>query len=662
MKKILLLLFCQIIFSQNNKKDFKTIDLKNEGEIGQLLIKAGSKQDLDSIIFYASKALELSIVKEDLGLQAHAYYRLGTAYIYKEDLVLSEKNIQKCLEIAKKNNLKNFLRESYRMLGIIAGEKDDYNTCIKYFEESLKYATDPQDVMSLKINIAVIYINTNKNDLAYGILREVIDFYKNYKDKNLNKDFLAIAYVNMSAIAPTFKERYDSVNKAIELSTDSKDYDIQIAMMLKKGELLNSDMQYKKAITYLRKAYVGSIKWDYKTKATSCLIALTKSHYQLKQYDKAAAYIDTLLNSKLNKSKLETNVNIIDSLAYVVYFKNKSFEKSFKHGVRFIEFQDSLINNTQEMAYAEFGKKYQTEMKIKENILLKKDMEIKDLKIIKEKNIRYLFSLIAIVAIIVIFFIYYRNKVKTKNNLALLEKNKIISEKNQLLDKANNTKQKLFTIISHDLINPFNTLLGYSQILNDDYDVLREEEKKKYIQIINTSASKNHILVKNLLNWSRSQQKSITVNKTNFDSYQLIEEVVGPYKIVAYKKNIDILMPKNKNLTCYADKNLLNACIGNLISNAIKFTSQNGFVILETFIKDKWFNVAIIDNGIGLTQKQQDNLFEETNSIQGTDKEKGTGLGLLICKEFIELQNGTISVHSQITKGTTIVISLPLID
>lgn len=663
MKSIVLifLMITQITIAQTSKKDFKTTKLENEGETGRLLIKASKQQDLDSIVYFATKALELSLKNKDEGMQAHAYYRLGTTYLYKQDLNKSFYNISKSLAIAKKNNLQNFSRESYRMLGVIAGERNDYNTCLHNFKESLKFATNPQDINSIKLNIAVIYVNNNKSDLAYDVLKDIVSYYENYKGKDLNKDYLSIAYINLSVVAPNAKERLDAINKAIIIAKDSPDYDLQTSLYLKKGELLLSLNNFKQASIFLKKAYKESKKGDYNITAISSLIGLSKCNYKIKDYDKAAAYMDTLLSPKLDALKIPKTSNIIDSLAHIVYFKKGAYDKSFFHAERYITFQDSLIKTEKNNAYIEYGKKYQTEKKNQENKLLKKDILIKDLEVNQQKNLNYVFILMALIFLLLVFFFYHRNKIKAKLNSLLIEKNKVISEQNILLENANGTKQKLFTLISHDLINPFNTLLGFTQLLKEDYNKLNETQRMSYIDIINKSAKSNHSLVKNLLNWSRAQQNAISVNKVSHNSFDLINEAIAPYKLLAQNKNIDIILPKDKNLMCETDQNLLKTCIGNLFSNAIKYTPRNGTITFDTGIEKNNFQISIQDTGVGMTIEQQNDLFNlsKSKSNPGTEKEKGTGLGLLICKEFIELQNGSIEVLSEQNKGTKFILTLP---
>lgn len=660
---VLLFFYCNI-FAQTTKKDFKVTKLEKEGEIGALLIKASRQNDLDSIIYFAKKALKLSTYKQDYGLQAHAFYRLGTAYVYKEDLDKSYSNINKCLAIAHTHQLVNFLREGYRMLGVIAGEKEDFDQCIYNFKESLKYASDPQDIMSIKINIGVVYVNTNKKDLAYEILKEIVNYYKNYKGKELNKDFLSITYLNLSIVAPTGKERLESVNAAILASKDTKDYDLKMSLILRKGELLLSNNNYINAIAELKKSYKESIKWDYKITAISSLIALSKVNAKINSYPTAACYLDTVLNPKMSALKIGSKSAIIDSIAFIVYHKTKDYEKSFYHGKRYINFQDSIIKTETDNEYIAFGKKYQTELKIKENQILKKNVIIKELEIARGKIVRIFFILIIILACIVIFFIYTRNRLKSKTNLLLLEKNQTIEEQNKLLERANASKQKLFSIISHDLINPFNTLMGYSKLLKEDFEILDEEQKKSYLRIIDRSATNNYVLVKNLLDWSRSQQQSIIVNKVVFNAYTLIEESVLAYETIALKKSITMYLPDNIGIEGYGDIHLLKTCIGNLVSNALKYTEKGGCLRIDTYLQDNYFCVSIADTGIGMTAAFKNSLFDLLNAVSslGTEKEKGTGLGLVICKEFIEIQGGILVVNSELKIGTTCIVKLPQID
>jgi signal transduction histidine kinase len=233
------------------------------------------------------------------------------------------------------------------------------------------------------------------------------------------------------------------------------------------------------------------------------------------------------------------------------------------------------------------------------------------------------------------------------------------------LEKANNTKDKFFSIIAHDLKSPFNTMLGFSQLLIEDFDKQEKDEQKKFISYIYESTKNTFTLLENLLLWARSQRGHIKFNPKKENLNLLINETISVVKQMALKKSIIINNEVSKDIFLLADKNMLSTVIRNLLSNAIKFTPKKGNInikvdIIENEKNEKIAKVIIEDNGVGISLKKQANLFSasEKTSTKGTENETGTGLGLILCKEFIEIHKGKIWVESEDKKGSKFIFTL----
>jgi len=237
-------------------------------------------------------------------------------------------------------------------------------------------------------------------------------------------------------------------------------------------------------------------------------------------------------------------------------------------------------------------------------------------------------------------------------------------EVNRELRKLNATKDKFFSIIAHDIKNPFNTILGFSELLFLRYDNLTEEKRKKYIETIYQASSQLYKLLENLLQWSRSQLGFIEVHKEPISLKELVDNIVIIFKDQYEKKNNKIVIEIPSDLYVYADINLLNTVLRNLISNAIKFTENGKIEIRANISDDKKVMISIKDSGIGIPNEKLKNLFDlaSVKSIPGTRGEIGTGLGLILCKEFIEKMNGSIEVYSEEGKGTNFIVILPSIQ
>jgi len=236
-----------------------------------------------------------------------------------------------------------------------------------------------------------------------------------------------------------------------------------------------------------------------------------------------------------------------------------------------------------------------------------------------------------------------------------------VKESEKQLKQANSTKDKFFSIIAHDLRNPFNVLLGYSNIIinyieDKQFDKLQEAGKA-----IKQSAEQGYVLLNNLLKWSRAEQGAMAFKPMPLNIKNRIESIIDFYSKAAREKEITIESKVKSNLKFKADENMLDTIIRNLLSNAIKYSNPGGKIKVSAIKSNKQLTVEVEDEGIGIPEADQAKLFrmDENYTTNGTLGEQGTGLGLILCKEFVEKHNGQINVSSLPGKGTTIWFTLP---
>jgi len=236
-----------------------------------------------------------------------------------------------------------------------------------------------------------------------------------------------------------------------------------------------------------------------------------------------------------------------------------------------------------------------------------------------------------------------------------------IHEEQMELEKINKSKDRLFSIISHDLKNPFNTILNFSHLLLRNYKQPIPEKAYDFIRRIHKSARCGYTLLENLLQWSRFQTGTIDLVLDKLNLNLLVEQNILLLTENANAKNISIINKLEKHLMILADENMISTVIRNLLSNAIKFTPVDGTITISKEVREKDVVLSISDTGLGMTQDEVKKLFElDTNfSKPGTDMEQGSGLGLVICREFIRLNNGKIWAESEEGKGSTFSISIP---
>ncbi len=229
------------------------------------------------------------------------------------------------------------------------------------------------------------------------------------------------------------------------------------------------------------------------------------------------------------------------------------------------------------------------------------------------------------------------------------------------LKATNASKDKFFSIIAHDLKNPFNGIIGLSSLLIDDFDSFPVEEQKEFIQDIKTTAENTFRLLQNLLEWSQTQIGKIHFEPTQFMLASTTQEIVDLVKTSAGNKNILLESDVPADIRVFADKNMINTVIRNLLLNAVKFTRSGGRITLSARNIDHVVEIAVTDNGVGISPENFKKLFcIDCNVVSyGTEGEQGTGLGLILCKEFVEKNAGKIRVESEQGVGSTFTVSIP---
>lgn len=244
----------------------------------------------------------------------------------------------------------------------------------------------------------------------------------------------------------------------------------------------------------------------------------------------------------------------------------------------------------------------------------------------------------------------------------LKETEKKLKHYSDNLKKSNTAKDNLFSIIAHDLRNPFHTILGASELLASYSNEMNAEEIKETAQNIYRSASNVYNLLVNLLEWSRFQSGKLEVNKTQFNLCEIVNQVIELYAEQSERKKIRIHSQCEDNCNVFADKYMIESVVRNLISNSIKFTpSGKSIEIVCKNLNDEFAEFSVKDYGVGIPANIKSKLFQIDSQIstKGTEQEKGTGLGLVLCKDFIEKNGGTISFESEVGKGSLFKVTIP---
>jgi len=329
------------------------------------------------------------------------------------------------------------------------------------------------------------------------------------------------------------------------------------------------------------------------------------------------------------------------------YKELKDFKKALQYRESFLAIQDFIQNERNERQLLEAQNRYMMDKNELQINKLEGDREQRE-KVIEAQN-KLKNNLILLIAFgmiigVLVMYLYFLKR-----------------RSNRKLQVLNATKDKLFSIIGHDLKGPLNSLTSFSYLLLHHIDSISKEEIKMLSQDIDKSLKNLFNLLENLLEWSRSQTGSIDFKGEEFDLAIVLKENEELLKGQAQNKKITIVNKNNFSLPVILHRHSINTVVRNLLSNAIKFTNEGGTITLGTEEKGNQFIVSVTDTGVGMSPEAMEKIFSlgTKHSTLGTAKEKGTGLGLLLCKEFVEKNGGTIHLESQQGVGSKFYFTVP---
>jgi len=678
------------LFSQNSET---VISLKNKAirttsdlELIAIYIKI-SKQyfdsNKDSALFYIEMAQILADKSENDLQKAIIFNFKGDLYREYNNFEQSITVDERALEIAKEIKDSILICDIYNDIGVTYRRLDYDSQAIKYHlwaYEIARQINDRPNLAKALNNLGIIYFSLGRYE----------DALKHYNEAlliEIETNNLLGQAINYNSIAEIY-QRKEEFERAIEL------YNISIEVNIQNNSLLgvaicNNDLgytyflmgEYKTAKEYYTLAYnYFKDKKKYRELAYNQLKMGNLSH-KTKSYSEAIRYYTEC-------ERLVTNYRFrsIEHNCYLgfseTYEKLAYFSLSLQYSKKALEVYKMINKEEYSKISAELEAKYQIKsIKHKNKLLVEKD-RIKENIIVRQRITGGLIILIIVSLIVIIILIHLSRKKINKHKELLEKKNfeilshneEIISQKEQInkqnnelnsqkneLEDVNASKDLFFSIIAHDLRNPFNAFLSLSEIILESYETLEDEEIIEMVGLINESAENAYRLLENLLIWAKSQKGALETKPETFSMDYICEEVLEDVKMRAINKNIDLDCNNELNTMVFADKNMIMTIIRNLLSNAIKFTPSGGKVKISTKKTDNKVEVSISDTGIGISPESIELIFDIDKKFtrKGTNNEGGSGLGLILCKDFIEKNNGTISIKSEVNLGSTFTITIP---
>jgi signal transduction histidine kinase len=383
-------------------------------------------------------------------------------------------------------------------------------------------------------------------------------------------------------------------------------------------------------------------------------------YYQQKKYAEAIEHLKAGLHSALKSQTLDQQQKSYDYLS-LCYKELGQFDEALAKREQFVVVSDFIQNQKNDQRLLESQNRYEIDTKQSQIESLESERLIREQELNAQKNLRnFLYSLIAL-GVIIVVLIFNLYKVKQRANNELQEVNEKVRQQNLQLQELNATKDKFFSIIGHDLKGPLNSLTSFSGLLMNHTDRLSKEEIQMLAKDFDKSLKNLLTLLNNLLEWSRSQTGNIEFNPETFDITSLLKENKELLGAQAQNKKISVLEELNGGMFVKAHRQSLNTVVRNLISNAIKFTPDGGLIKLSLKQTNGHVQVSIADTGVGMDAEVLGKLFrlDAKHTTKGTANEKGTGLGLILCKDFVEKNGGKLWVESEEGKGSLFCFTVP---
>ncbi len=448
------------------------------------------------------------------------------------------------------------------------------------------------------------------------------------------------------------------------------------------GECEFNNGRFQRALDYFNQSNEILISLDDSYKLTHSFINLGRVYDKLGDEEKAISNFESALDNSLKSSTQKEELEIYKNLA-AIYTRRGNYKQASEVLSNYVLLSDTLFNSEKNKQIAELQTKYESDKKEKEIQLLKNADAINELKLHNQNLVIYGLVVFTLIVLIVSVTLFRKNSDKKKVNTVLENQNKkILEQTNELwkinselkvlnerlqnseaeLIASNQTKDKFFSIVAHDLRGPISSMLGILEVFNEDYDELGEAEKRKIISELKDSSYNTFQLLENLLEWSKTQSNKLEFKPENFELLSIATQTVSLFSDSLKKKNISVEIDRGKNTALTADKNMIDSVMRNLVHNAVKFSNNGGKISIHFSIENEMLVTTVADNGIGISDKDIEKLFKIDSKFQnvGTNKEKGTGLGLNLAKDFVELHKGKIWAERNEEGGMSFSFSLPV--
>ena len=612
------------------------------------------KENFKQSQLFLDTALSYANLTDNDWKKGEILYRMGTNSHFFGDEIAALEYFNRSVQSSRLADNFKTLGSAYSMMGTIYRMNGLYNRAIEYI---IKAEFNYGKAGFLEGNAWADYL-LGRTYADLGLPNEALEYfsksleiYTRLAEIDGDKDGLAICYTQIALLniqQGNYDEARENIEKTRQIYIESGSK-YGMAMVFKDlGTLEYSTGDYKKAEQSLRTSL--EMKKDYGEKLTTPGIYeyLGLSLIGQGQFEEGIQNMETGLEIAISNDQKKVQLDIYGKLTEV-YLDAGNLEKAIECQNKQIKIQDLILVGGGNIKASQLSALYELDQKNYQIAELEKQNQINSLNMQKQKIIRNFMIIAIVLVLLVLGLIFWMNRQ--------------LKHANSELHETNAAKDRFFAIISHDLRGPAGSLSSFLQHLDSNFDHFSEKELKETVAVLSKSAENVSVLLENLLVWAKSQANKIEYRPEMVSLQNSVENAMEELNQQAGNKEIALVFERRAPIEVFADVNMLQTILRNILSNAIKFTHRGGQINIELKTgQNDMAHVCITDTGIGIEKSKLKQLFDISDSYhrQGTENEMSTGLGLILVKDFVEKNGGTVAVESELNKGTTVSFSLPL--
>ncbi len=589
-------------------------------------------------------------------------FALGKAYYDKAELRKALETHRKLLELISRSGSKADSAKAFRSTGLVMMEMSWYDESLSYLMQAQQLygeIGDSSKQATSLMNIGIVYDCIGNLPMSLSYYYHALKYFQQINDES----GIANCKLNIGIVL-TKQKKYQQAcdcflaSAVIYAKKDNLPY--LAASYINLGLAYKNQKNFAMAMHYLDKSYAIYEKLD--DRYDICCYHLNMGELMLRMKKPAEAKVH-LGKAKKLAEQMGTKDLIARAYEFLsdYYVHTKNYESAYKFLLKSGEIKDSLLNAETVKKISQIQFHYEIAKRESEKVQLVRQNLQKELQLTQRTKIVYFLCGLLLVIGILVLYLFSWNRLKNKANRELEIKNHLIESQKDELIKLNASKDKFLSILAHDIKNPLSAIIGISNILNSDYESLDEEERKSFIVDIYTSSTNLFEIINTLLNWSISQNGMISLQPRNFNIAGLCQNAIDKLYHIAKLKDITMVNEADPQLSVFADENMVISVVHNLLCNAIKYSNKGGLITIRAIDKKGEPEISVIDEGIGISAMNQKKLFRYDQAFRqkGTTGEIGTGIGLILCKDFVDRNSGRIWVESEELKGSIFKFTLP---